>query len=66
MSRGIDFKNVKSVLNYDCPYNPVNYIHRIGRTGRGGKNGKAFTFVVDEDINKMGKLSNLLKNIVIC
>jgi len=64
LSRGIDFKNVKTVLNYDCPYNPINYIHKIGRTGRAGKIGKACTFIVDEDIAKLRSLSNMLNEIV--
>jgi ATP-dependent RNA helicase DDX52/ROK1 len=65
LSRGIDFKNVKTVLNYDCPYNPINYIHKIGRTGRGGKLGKAFTFIIDDDIKKLRNLSKMLSEIVI-
>ncbi len=24
LSRGIDFKNVKTVVNFDCPYKPIN------------------------------------------
>jgi superfamily II DNA/RNA helicase len=64
LARGIDFKNVKSVLNYDCPYNPVSYIHKIGRTGRAGQTGKAFTFVIDDDIKRLRNLSSMLKNIV--
>jgi ATP-dependent RNA helicase DDX52/ROK1 len=62
LSRGIDFKNVKSVLNYDCPYNPVNYIHRIGRTGRAGKTGNSYTFIVDSDISKLKSMSTMLNN----
>jgi ATP-dependent RNA helicase DDX52/ROK1 len=34
MARGIDFKGVQMVINYDLPLSPVNYIHRIGRTGQ--------------------------------
>lgn len=34
MARGIDFKGVQMVINYDLPLTPVSYIHRIGRTGR--------------------------------
>ena len=62
LARGIDFKNVKTVLNFDCPYNPINYIHKIGRTGRAGKSGKAFTFVIDDDIGKLRHLSKMLKD----
>ncbi len=44
LSRGIDFKCVKSVINYDFPQSVSSYIHRIGRTGRAGREGEAHTF----------------------
>ena len=31
MGRGIDFKGVQLVINYDFPTSSVSYIHRIGR-----------------------------------
>ncbi|MGB1607039.1 MAG: C-terminal helicase domain-containing protein, partial [Promethearchaeia archaeon] len=34
MARGIDFKGVNLVVNYDFPPGIEDYIHRIGRTGR--------------------------------
>ena len=49
MSRGIDFKTVNEVVNYDFPQSLVSYIHRIGRTGRGGRAGKATTLFTDDD-----------------
>jgi len=49
MSRGIDFKTVNQVVNFDFPQSLVSYIHRIGRTGRGGRKGKAMTLFTDED-----------------
>lgn len=63
LARGVDFKNVKTVVNYDCPYRPVNYIHRIGRTGRAGKVGKAITFVIDDDVSKLRHISKMLNQI---
>lgn len=44
MSRGIDFKNVQLVINYDFPQTAASYIHRIGRTGRANQAGKAITY----------------------
>lgn len=32
MGRGIDFKGVNLVINYDFPPSAVSYIHRIGKT----------------------------------
>lgn len=31
MGRGIDFKGVNLVVNYDFPPSAISYIHRIGR-----------------------------------
>jgi ATP-dependent RNA helicase DDX52/ROK1 len=49
MGRGIDFKGVNTVVNYDFPTSAVAYIHRIGRTGRAGRTGKAVTFFTEDD-----------------
>jgi len=46
ISRGIDFKNVTCVLNFDLPSSRKSYTHRIGRTGRAGKTGTALSFVI--------------------
>lgn len=50
MGRGIDFKGVNLVVNYDFPQTAISYIHRIGRTGRAGRIGKAVTFFTDDDL----------------
>merc|ERR1719412_1537739 len=49
MGRGMDFKGVNLVINYDFPPSAVSYIHRIGRTGRAGRSGKAVTFFTEGD-----------------
>uniref|UniRef100_A0A8D0L129 Probable ATP-dependent RNA helicase DDX52 n=1 Tax=Sphenodon punctatus TaxID=8508 RepID=A0A8D0L129_SPHPU len=49
LARGIDFKGVNMVINYDFPTSAVEYIHRIGRTGRAGHAGKAITFFTEDD-----------------
>jgi len=46
VSRGVDFKNVSCVLNFDLPTTAKSYVHRIGRTARSGKSGTAISFVV--------------------
>ncbi|KAG5184639.1 P-loop containing nucleoside triphosphate hydrolase protein [Tribonema minus] len=43
MGRGIDFKGVNMVINYDLPQSAVAYVHRIGRTGRTGMAVTLFT-----------------------
>ncbi|PNS19624.1 ATP-dependent RNA helicase DED1 [Sphaceloma murrayae] len=52
-ARGIDFPDVKTVINYDLPSMEhggiAEYVHRIGRTGRIGHTGKAISFYNDGD-----------------
>ena len=38
--RGIDFKDVKLVIQFNYADNGINLLHRIGRTGRMGTSGK--------------------------
>ena len=55
VSRGIDFQNVASVLNFDLPVSSKSYTHRIGRTARAGKTGMALSFVVPAQLYKKHK-----------
>jgi len=51
LSRGVDFRGVRLVINYDIPTSVASYIHRIGRTGRAGRdNGQALTYFTEEDV----------------
>jgi len=61
MGRGIDFKGVNMVINYDFPPTAVSYIHRIGRTGRAGRQGKAITMFTEEDIPNLRSIANVMK-----
>ena len=61
-SRGIDVKEIKYVVNYDCPKAPEDYIHRIGRTGRAGNKGTAITFI---DEGKDGKIAGKIAQFAI-
>ncbi|KAG6885519.1 hypothetical protein C0993_000515 [Termitomyces sp. T159_Od127] len=60
MARGMDFKGVREVINYDFPRSVQSYVHRIGRTGRAGKEGKAVTFFTDEDGHYLKAIANVL------
>ena len=48
-ARGIDFKDITHVINYDFPTGRETYVHRIGRTGRNGKTGTAVSLVCEDD-----------------
>jgi len=61
LARGVDFKGVQMVINYDLPQSAVSYIHRIGRTGRAGKSGIAVTFFTEADIPNMRSIVNVMK-----
>ena len=39
VARGVDFKRVDVVLNFDLPDIPSAYVHRVGRTARGRARG---------------------------
>ncbi|CZT03919.1 related to ATP-dependent RNA helicase ROK1 [Rhynchosporium graminicola] len=61
LSRGIDFRGVNGVVNYDVPNSGASYIHRVGRTGRGGREGGvAVTFYTKEDIPYVRDIANII------
>lgn len=47
-ARGLDVKELKLVINYDCPNHMEDYVHRAGRTGRAGQKGTCVTFITPE------------------
>ncbi|KAK9955718.1 hypothetical protein ABG768_015575 [Culter alburnus] len=61
LARGIDFKGVNLVINYDFPTSAVEYIHRIGRTGRAGHKGKAITFFTEDDKPLLRSIATVIK-----
>lgn len=61
LSRGIDFRGVNAVLNYDVPQTAQSYVHRIGRTGRAGRQGKSITFFTKDDHIAIKSVVNVMK-----
>ncbi|KAJ2359735.1 ATP-dependent DNA/RNA helicase [Coemansia sp. RSA 2611] len=49
VSRGIDFKGVAAVVNFDFPQSARAYTHRVGRTARAGSRGMSLSFISTED-----------------
>ena len=61
VARGMDFKGVSLVINYDFPQTTTSYIHRIGRTGRAGRAGQAVTFFTEADVEQLRSIANVMK-----
>jgi len=61
VSRGVDFKSINMVINYDLPVSGINYVHRIGRTGRAGRKGKAITLFTEADFENLRTIANVMK-----
>ncbi|ELT94682.1 hypothetical protein CAPTEDRAFT_187719 [Capitella teleta] len=61
MGRGIDFKGVNLVINYDFPQTAISYIHRIGRTGRAGRGGSAVTYYTEDDLKFVHGIAHVMK-----
>ncbi|KAL3425138.1 ATP-dependent RNA helicase rok1 [Phlyctema vagabunda] len=61
LSRGVDFRGINGVVNYDVPNSGASYIHRVGRTGRAGRDGGvAVTFYTKEDIPYVKNIANII------
>lgn len=61
LARGIDFKNIGTVINFDLPLTPESYVHRVGRTGRAGKKGLAVTFFTTDDVERLPPIAKIVK-----
>lgn len=53
VARGIDFRCVSNVINFDFPLDINSYIHRAGRTARGNNTGNVLSFVAGTEHNLM-------------
>jgi ATP-dependent RNA helicase DDX52/ROK1 len=61
LMRGIDFRGVNGVINYDIPASTAAYVHRVGRTGRAGhEGGVAVTFYTTEDVSHLKSIANVI------
>lgn len=61
LSRGVDFRGLNGVVNYDIPNTGASYVHRVGRTGRQGREGGvAVTLYTKEDIPYIKNVANVI------
>lgn len=61
-SRGIDVKNIMTVINFTPPKAIENYIHRVGRAGRAGATGNAITFISKNNVKFAIDLIQVFEN----
>jgi ATP-dependent RNA helicase DDX56/DBP9 len=59
VARGIDFRHVSCVLNFDLPQSAKSYTHRTGRTARAGQKGMALSFYVPKNLYKKHKSTSI-------
>ncbi|KAI3382711.1 hypothetical protein SNEBB_006905 [Seison nebaliae] len=60
-SRGLDFHNLKWIIQYNPPGDPIDYIHRVGRTARVGRHGNAILFLATSPTNEMDFINQMEK-----
>ncbi|KAJ4962324.1 hypothetical protein NE237_022263 [Protea cynaroides] len=58
--RGIDFKNVYTVINFEMPPTPAGYVHRIGRTGRAYNTGASVSLVSPNEMEIFEEIKSML------
>ncbi|XP_058472666.1 probable ATP-dependent RNA helicase DDX56 isoform X2 [Solea solea] len=60
VSRGVDFQNVASVINFDFPTTVESYIHRVGRTARADNPGTALSFISHTELALLSEVDEAL------
>lgn len=61
LARGLDFRGVNGVVNYDVPNSAAAYVHRAGRTGRAGREGgMAVTLWTHDDVPILKTVANVI------
>lgn len=54
IARGVDFRHITHVIQFDFAREASEYLHRVGRTCRGDEGGKAVAFVGTRDVTLAG------------
>ncbi|KAK7344244.1 hypothetical protein VNO77_13631 [Canavalia gladiata] len=58
--RGIDFKNVFTVINFEMPQSVAGYVHRIGRTGRAYNSGASISLVSPDEMDTLEEIRTFI------
>lgn len=58
--RGIDFKNVYTVINLEMPQSLAGYVHRIGRTGRAYSSGASVSMVSPDEMDTLEEIRSFI------
>ncbi|XP_054777426.1 DEAD-box ATP-dependent RNA helicase 16 [Prosopis cineraria] len=58
--RGIDFKNVYTVMNLEMPQSVAGYVHRIGRTGRAYNSGSSISLVSPDEMETLDEIKSFV------
>eukprot|EP00045_Choanoeca_perplexa_P015365 m.192465 g.192465 ORF g.192465 m.192465 type:complete len:550 (+) comp16962_c0_seq5:3-1652(+) len=61
VARGVDFKGVRNVINFDFPPTAAAYVHRVGRTARGHRAGLALSFYTAKEKVILEEVEELLQ-----
>ena len=56
-SRGLDFEDVKLVIQFDIPATVIDYVNRIGRTARIDHSGMSLLFLFYPELKYIDKLA---------
>ncbi len=59
-ARGLDIKDVASVVHFDFPKDLKQYVHRSGRTGRFGASGTVISLVTEREERELKKFTKEL------
>jgi ATP-independent RNA helicase DbpA len=57
-ARGLDIRELDTVVNYELPHDADAYVHRIGRTGRAGRSGLAISLVAPREMSRADSVAN--------
>ena len=60
-SRGLDTRNVQTVILYDFPHSAVDYLHRAGRTARAGDSGRVISIINKKEKDRAWRINDAIR-----